>query len=152
MRYRNDKTCTYVRVDKGEEVLETVKAVCAREGIGGGFFQGIGACSRVVVSTWIPEKQDFIDHVYEGTIEMITLSGNVTRDGEGAPRLHVHGTFSMLGDDGEPRVFAGHVQSVEIGYTGEIVLVRSGFPIECMFDPAVGIDVWDLREEAKSEA
>ncbi|MBS6396834.1 MAG: DUF296 domain-containing protein [Clostridiales bacterium] len=58
----------YIRIDKGENVVETILSVCEKEEIQGGHFQGIGACDTVTVSTYIAEKQEFVDHTCSGMI------------------------------------------------------------------------------------
>ena len=52
------KDTIYLRVDKEENVIEAIKEVCKKEGIYGGYFQGIGACSTATLSTYIPEQND----------------------------------------------------------------------------------------------
>ena len=54
MEYKKMKDTIYLRVDKKENVTETIKEVCRKEGICGGYFQGIGACSTATRSTYIP--------------------------------------------------------------------------------------------------
>lgn len=134
----------YLRVDKGERVIETVRALCEELGVLGGTFSGIGACCAVDVRTWIPERADYVGHEYEGMIEMVSLSGNVTRDREGRVRTHAHGVFSRLDAQGRPEVLAGHLADATIGYTGEIAIVPAAEPIDIEFDEAAGIDVWSL--------
>lgn len=80
MDYRKMKDNIYLRIDKGENIIESIKAVCREEGIYGGYFQGIGACGKAILSTYIPEGNDFIDHSYEGMLELISLMGNITED------------------------------------------------------------------------
>ncbi len=36
----------YLRIDKDESVIETIKKVCRTEHIKAGYFQGIGACDE----------------------------------------------------------------------------------------------------------
>lgn len=60
------KDTIYLRVDKGESLTETIKEVCKKEGIYGGWFQGIGACGTATLSTYIPEQNDFFDHEISG--------------------------------------------------------------------------------------
>ena len=74
MDYRKEQNVFYIRIDKGENVLDTIRAVCRKEQIGGGFFTGIGACDSAVLSTYLPEKADFIDHRITGMIEMVSLT------------------------------------------------------------------------------
>lgn len=81
MEYKKMKDSIYLRVDKGENVTETLKAVCKKEGIYGGYFQGIGACATATLSTYIPEQNDFIDHKIFGMLEMVSLMGNYHQSG-----------------------------------------------------------------------
>ena len=134
MDYRKYKDTIYLRIDKGEEVVASIKKVCEKEHVEAGYFQGIGACDKVVLSTWIPEKEDFIYHTITGMLEMISLMGNVSIDKEGKPFSHSHAVFSYLNDKGE----------ADISYTGEIVLTLAEEKIGRMFDSKAGIDVWKL--------
>lgn len=144
MDYRKEKNAIYLRIDKGEEVIATIKKICEMERVGGGYFQGIGACSRAVLSTWIPEKQDFIHHTITGMLELVSLKGNISTDRNGKPFSHSHAVFSYLKDNGEVVVVAGHLEEAEISYTGEIILTPAETKIERTFDENAGIDVWKL--------
>lgn len=144
MDYRREKSTIYLRVDKGEEVVETIKRVCAQEQVKGGYFQGIGACDAAVLSTWITEREDFIQHDLSGMLEMISLMGNILTDQNEELLTHSHAVFSYLTDDGEVGVTAGHLEEAWISYTGEIVLTPAEEKISCMFDQRAGIDVWKL--------
>lgn len=144
MEYRKETGNIYIRVDKGEDVLETIRKVCEKENVGGGYFHGIGACDKVVLSTWIPEKEDFIHHTITGMLEMVSLMGNVSRDQKAKPFTHSHAVFSYLKYDGEIAIVAGHLEEAEVSYTGEIVLTPAAETIGRMFDAKAGIDVWKL--------
>lgn len=142
MEYRKNKDSFYLRIDKDEKVVETIKELCRREKIQAGYFQGIGACGTAVISTHIPEKEDFIDHSISGMIEMISLLGNISTEDDDQPFLHCHAVFSYLKDDGEIAVTAGHLKEAVISYTGEIVISAAEEKIGRTFDPRAGIDVW----------
>lgn len=144
MDYRKEKGAVYLRVDKGEEVLAAIKEVCQKEKIEGGYFQGIGACGQTVLSTWIPEREDFIQHNLSGMLEMISLMGNLSVDGKGESFSHSHAIFSYLKEDGEIGIIAGHLESAEISYTGEIIIVPAQEKIGRVFDEKAGIEVWSL--------
>ncbi len=144
MDYRKDKDTIYLRIDKGEEVVGSIKKVCEKEHVKAGYFQGIGACGKAVLSTWIPEKEDFIHHTITGMLEMISLMGNVSTDKDGEAFYHSHAVFSYLKDNGEIAIAAGHLKEAEISYTGEIVLTPAKEKIGRMFDAKAGIDVWKL--------
>lgn len=144
MDVRKEKNAIYLQIDKGEEVIETIKKVCEKEQVEGGHFQGIGACGRAVLSTWIPEKQDFIHHTISGMLELVSLTGNISTDRNGKPFAHSHAVFSYLKENGEVAVVAGHLEEAEISYTGEIILTPAEAKIERTFDENAGIDVWKL--------
>ena len=144
MEYKKMKDNIYLRVDKGENVIKTIKEVCKKEGIYGGYFGGIGACSAATLSTYIPEQNDFIDHEISGMLEMVSLMGNITMDCDNQPFLHSHAVFSYLNQAGEIAVTAGHLKEAKIGYTGEIIITSAGDTIGRQFDENAGIEVWKL--------
>ena len=104
-------------------------------------FSGIGACSKAVVSSYIPEENDFTNHEADGLLELISLSGNISRE-DNAPFEHTHALFSYL-EDGEQKMLAGHLKHALVSYTAEILLTVTD-TIEKTFDPTVRITVWDL--------
>lgn len=144
MEYKKMKDNIYLRVDKSENVIETIKEICKKEGICGGYFQGIGACSTATLSTYIPEQNDFIDHKISGMLEMVSLMGNITMDCHNQPFLHSHAVFSYLNQAGEIAVAAGHLKEAKIGYTGEIIITPADDTIGRQFDTNAGIEVWKL--------
>ena len=62
MKYRRNGDQILIRIDKGEEILDTILKICTVEKIYGAVFSGIGACSKAVVSSYIPEEIDFMNH------------------------------------------------------------------------------------------
>lgn len=144
MEFKKIKDTYYLRIDKDEKIVETIRKMCRQERIQAGYFQGIGACSTVIISTYIPENNDFIDHNFTGMIEMISLMGNITTEGNGEPFLHSHAVFSYLDENRGIKVVAGHLKEAEIRYTGEIVLTPAEEKIGRMFDTKANIDVWKL--------
>lgn len=144
LEYKKIKDTYYIRLEKGEKIVKSLKDICKKERIHAGYFQGIGACDAAVTSTYLPERHEFTDHEIKGMLEMISLMGNITTDNNGEPFEHSHVIFSYLDDNGKISVTAGHLKEARILYTGEITLVPSDEKIGRKFDPAAGIDVWDL--------
>lgn len=144
MKYRKIKDVFYIRIDKGEKVVESILNMCATENVKAGYFQGIGACDLVDLSTWIPEENDFTDHQLTGMLEMVSLMGNITTDNDNKPFLHSHATFSYLNKDGQVSLTGGHLKEARISYTGEIVLNPADEEIGRIFDENAGIEVWKL--------
>jgi hypothetical protein len=146
MDYRKIKDTVYIRIDKGESVIETIKKVCEEENIRSGHFQGIGACDEAVLATWIPKKENFTHHTFSGMLEMVSLMGNISTDQYGNPFSHSHAVFSYLDEQEKPKVVAGHLEEARVSYTGEIVLCSANNMIGRMKDSMSGIDVWDFTK------
>lgn len=136
----------YLRVDKGEEVLQTVFSVCRKEGILSAIFHGIGACGEVCLATYIAATDSFLDHHKSGMLELISLEGNITHEDDGELFEHTHAMFSYLNESGEVCYFGGHLKSALVSYTAEIVIDPvPGDGIGRMIDPYTGITVWKLH-------
>lgn len=146
MEYRKTSNRVYIRMDKGDEILSGIRKVCRELSIKSGTFQGIGACGKAAVATFIPERQDFLHHECEGMLEMISLLGNIVTDDEGELKEHAHGMFSQRKESGKIGYLGGHVVYAWVSYTAELTLdiVPDGF-IGHKADPFTGIDVWKLE-------
>lgn len=147
MDYRKMGGRVYVRIDKGEEILSEVKNVCRELHISAGTFQGIGACGEVEVATYIPDKQEFLPHVRNGMLEMISLMGNIVTDKNGELVHHAHALFSAFDETTEHIDYlGGHLKRATVLYTAELLLdpVQGG-NIGLKYDAATGIDVWNLE-------
>lgn len=141
MEYKKINEDFYIRLDPGDEVLQSIKAICTAEQIYGGYFQGIGACSDVTISTYIPTTRSFKIHPFSGMLEMAALSGNITKDINGIPALHAHAVFSQLENE-QLLTHAGHLQKAVISYTAEITLHPAKVTFEQRFDLVPEVGVW----------
>lgn len=150
MEYKKIGGRVYIRMDKGDEVIAGLRQVCQELKIKSATFQGIGACDQVIVGTYIPARQEFLQHERNGMLEMVSLHGNIVTNDKEELAEHAHGMFSYLKhDSGEMAYLGGHLLSAWIGYTAEIVLdmVEDGY-IGQQFDPVTGINVWKLEGQA----
>lgn len=142
MDYKNIDNVIFLRIDKDEEILNTITEVCKKENILSGYFQGIGACGEVVVSTYQAETDDFLHHKKIGMLELVSMMGNISMDENGDPILHSHASFSYLDNSDEPSIIAGHLTQATVLYTGEITITPVKNQIGRMIDPITGISVW----------
>ena len=139
------KNKIYLRVDKDEEILTSILNICQCESIRSATFHGIEACCEAVTATYLPDRDDFLDHSKKRMLELISLDGNITHDEDMKLFVHAHALFSFLNNDGKIEYFGGHLKSATVGYTAEIVIdpVESD-DIGRMVDPVTGITVWKL--------
>ncbi|MBO4548966.1 MAG: DNA-binding protein [Abditibacteriota bacterium] len=136
----------YIRVDKGENVIDTILWVCKKENIKSAVFSGIGGCDRAEVMTFDPAAGDFRSETIEGMLELVSLNGNVIWDeSEDRPVHHTHGLFAFV-KDGEHRVRGGHLKDTRVLYTCEIELRPvEGGTIRKVYDPETGTGFWKLQ-------
>ena len=142
MEYRKIGETYYIRMDRGDEIVSTLKNICRQEGILSATYSGIGGCSDVEMQVFIPEKKEFETTKVEGMLELVSLMGDVVCDDEGKLCHHTHAMFAYKEGD-EHKVIAGHMKSTTVLYTAEIELrpVKGGV-ISKQFDPETGTGFW----------
>jgi len=129
-----------VRLDAGEKIVETLKALCERDGIGGGFFSGLGAVGEAEIGHFDPESNAYAWARLSGSFEIVSLYGNITTV-EGKPFIHAH---IALGDN-TFAVRGGHLREAAVSVTCEITLTRFRDDIGRRQDGASGL--WKLALE-----
>jgi len=144
MEYRRTKDNIFLRIDRDEPIRQTIEQVCAKEGVRAAAVDGIGACDEITLSVYYPKENVYRPHVFKGTLEIVSLTGNVTTDEEGKPLSHIHLSFSYIDDDGRLAYTGGHLDEARISYTGELVLHVADFPIRRQFEPVRQIKIWDF--------
>lgn len=144
MDYKKWGEYIYARFDKGDEVLDGILNICKKENILSAVFSGIGGCGDVTVSTFIPEKNDFVPHHKTGLLEMISVNGNISANDNDEIFEHTHAIFSYL-ENGDVKFLGGHLTRAVVSYTAEIEIrpVLNGV-IRRKKDEMTGITVWDL--------
>ncbi len=133
-----------VRLDAGERIAETLRALCERDAIGGGYFHGLGAVGEAEIGHFDPAADDYRWVRLEGPREIVSLYGNITTV-EGKPFIHAH---IALGD-GAFAVRGGHLKEAVVSATCEITLVRFRDEIGRRKDEASGL--WKLALEPGAE-
>lgn len=144
MEYRKYGDTFYIRMDRGDEIIEKILMVCKEEGIHSYTFNGIGGCGKAEIQTFIPETGTFEMRRLEGMLELVSLNGNVITDENGDYYHHTHAVFAYkVGED--HRVAAGHMKSIMVSYTAEIELrpVVDG-EIKRKYDSETGTGFWSF--------
>jgi predicted DNA-binding protein with PD1-like motif len=122
-----------VRLDAGEKIVETLLALCERDEIGAGLFNGLGAVSGAEIGHFDPAANDYTWIKISGPHEIVSLYGNITKV-DGKPFIHAH---IALGD--KPfTVRGGHLKEAVVSVTCEITLTRFRDDIGRTKDEATG--------------
>lgn len=144
MDYRKTGETIYIRMDKGDEIISGILSVCKDEGIASAVYSGIGGCSEAQIQTFQPESGSFETRTLRGMLELVSLTGNIIRDGENGLCHHTHAFFAYK-DREEHRVAGGHIKSITVLYTAEIELRPVvGGTIGKKFDPVTGTGFWSF--------
>lgn len=114
-----------IRLDKGEEIIESLTDFFRANKLGFASVSGIGAASRAIISVFNTQEKRYIEQGFEGNLEIVSLLGNVSM-ADGMPRIHLHA--AITGDD--LNVHGGHLVSAKVSVTCEIVLAVHGEKVE----------------------
>ncbi len=123
-----------VRLDAGEKIVETLKAICERDAIGGGHFSGLGAVGEAEIGHFDPGSNDYTWAKLSGPFEIVSLYGNITKV-DGRPFVHAH---IALGDN-TLAVRGGHLKEAVVSVTCEVTLTRFKDDIGRKKDGASGL-------------
>ena len=145
MDYKKFGKDFYIRLDKGDEVIQSVLDICQSENIQSAIFSGIGGCGDVVVGTLDSQTKEFIPHQKSGLLEMISLNGNIAVY-ENNLSEHTHAMFSYIDENEHQQFIGGHLLKAVISYTAEIKLepVADGV-IRKRLDIEKNIPIWDFN-------
>ena len=117
MEFRRFENTYVIRMDRGEEVVATLTALCRQEGIRLASVEAIGAVDRAVVGLYDVGEKVYHRKEFTEPMELTGLLGTVTeKDAE--PYLHLHATFC----DANMQAHGGHVNELYISATCEMVL------------------------------
>jgi predicted DNA-binding protein with PD1-like motif len=137
MQYKLISNSTYcLRLNKGEEILSSIKQMCAKEDIKSGYFHGIGATDQVAIGIYDLNKHDYDINKHNNQYEITSLIGNISiRNDE--IYLHAHINLS----DNTLKVIGGHLISAVISITAEIIITKVKTTLKREFDKTTGINL-----------
>ena len=137
MEYRRFGDKIILRIEKGEEVLAVIRAVCEQENILLASVSGIGAVGDVILGVFNSERFEYETRQFVGDMEIVSCVGNVsTMNGE--TYLHLHMT---VGNVTKGMVHAGHLSKAIISLTGEFILQIVDGQVDRKYSPEIGLNL-----------
>ena len=142
MKYRLSGDAFTVRIDRGEEIIESLKKLCEDEHVRLG---RVGLKKRLehikaehaVIGVYDLAKKAYYPEEIDEFTEITGLNGNITAM-DGKPYVHLHTT--LAGRDHV--IHGGHVLEMRVGATCEMfVTVFEGEVNRCK-DEELGINLW----------
>lgn len=136
MEYQKFGSTLMVRLDKGEEIVDRLLALAARERITLASVNGLGAVNEVTVGVFSPASKAYKANEFRGDFEIVSLHGTLTTQ-NGQP----YGHFHMSVGDGEGKVYGGHLNRALVSATCELVVTVLEGRVERKLDPDVGLNL-----------
>ena len=129
MEYKAYRDTIAIRLDKGDEITESVLSVAEKEKISAGYITGIGAVDHLEVGVFDLEKKGYEKFEFFGNREINNLTGNLTVK-DNKPYLHLHVTCAGKNDE----IVGGHLLSGRISLTAEIFVRKLDGKIDRAYD------------------
>ena len=127
-----------LRLEKGEEIIESLKELCVKENITAASVTGIGATADATVGVLnVPNKKYEKKNITEN-MEITSLCGNITRQGD-APYIHVHITLASI-----DATYGGHLNSAIISATAEIFIHVMDVKLGRFYDEETGLNLIEV--------
>ena len=139
MKFKKIKSTYFIRLERGEKIIENLKDFCANNRIKCGYFFGVGALSEVELAHYIVENRKYTSKTLKHPLEIANMSGNITTMDKEV-YLHCHVTLS----DDKMNAIAGHLKEGVISATCEIVLVKMGAAINRKYNDIIGLNLLEF--------
>lgn len=139
MEYRKFDDTYVVRLNRGEEVIESLKDLCKNENIELAEITGLGASNLVEIGVFNVNTKEYNTKIFEGMFEITSLIGNVTRK-DGEVYLHIHINFG----DEEGLIKGGHLVRSIISATSEIVVRRINGKVGRKLSNEIGLNLLEF--------
>lgn len=139
MDYRRFGSTIFARIDRGEEVLEQIRAICAAEKVTLGHITALGATEDFTIGVYDLESQSYRMQHITTFHEILSINGTVnTMNGE--HYCHVHITAA----DTNGRAVGGHLNRCVIGITCELVLTVVEGMVDRKRNEALGFNMMEF--------
>ena len=141
MRYSKADTTWVIKLEKGEEVVQSLTEFCISEHIQNGVLSGIGAVDVLKCGYYALSEKKYYFTEYTELVEVASLSGNIMLK-EGIPFIHMHGVFT----DTKNNAFGGHVAEMRVGVVLEVILTPLSSVITRIYDESIGLYLMNCGE------
>jgi predicted DNA-binding protein with PD1-like motif len=139
MEFRQAGLTYILRIDKGEELVETLKQFCADQNITLGSISGIGAVNKATVGLFETATKQYHSTELTGDFEIASLTGNATTM-NGKPYLHLHIVLA----DRDHNTRGGHLNAATVSATAEIIIHTAPAAIDRKFSEEIGLNLLDF--------
>lgn len=131
-----------VIMDKGDEVLSSIKDFAAREHILAAQITAIGAFSDVVLRYFDWDAKKYREIPVREQVEVASLNGDVARAPDGKPAVHIH----LVVGKKDGSAMAGHLGAAHVRPTLEVIVAEQPSYLQKVHDPETGLALISPKE------
>ncbi|HLS52530.1 MAG TPA: PPC domain-containing DNA-binding protein [Tissierellaceae bacterium] len=136
MEYKRFQDKYLVRLERGEEIVESIEKLAKKENIRLGKVSGIGAVNKATIGLFKADTKEYKSTELTGDMEIVNLTGNISEmDGEVYLHLHI-----ALGDD-KYNLYGGHLNSATISVTGELIIDVMEGQVDREYNEEIGLNL-----------
>ena len=136
MEYGRFGDTVLLRIDRGEEIIETVKRVAEKERIRLASVEALGAVDDFTVGVYDVAAKRYDSKTFTGAFEIVSLVGTITEK-DGAFYQHLH----MSAGNRDCEVFGGHLNRAVVSVTCEMVIRVLSGAVDRASDPETWINL-----------
>lgn len=137
MEYKRYGNKIIARIDKGEEILQSLTDLCEKENVRLASVSALGAVSQATIGNYNTAEKKYYSKAFTGIFEIASLSGTVsTMDGK--TYLHIH---CCLADESYQTI-GGHLNSAIVSATCEMVIDVIDGEVDRMFSEEIGLNLF----------
>ena len=140
MAYRKFGNTIIARIDKGEEILENLKAVCEKENVKLANVNALGAINDFEVGLFDVEEKKYYSQRHTGNFEIVSLTGSITTK-NGETYMHIH----LSAGDKENKVYGGHLNRAIVSATCEMFIQVIDGRVEREFNEEIGLNLFKFE-------
>ena len=140
MKSHKNNDSIYVKMEKGEEIIDSLQKIIKKYDINSGWINGIGLINKVRIGSYDVTTKSYDEIDFDDTYELTSFIGNITKK-DGKPFIHAHISMS----DHLCKAFGGHLFYATIGAAGEFIIKVTDNIINRKFDGDTGLHLWSFE-------
>lgn len=144
MDYKKYGNFYWLRIDRGEEIIEALKVFATKERVYNASVSGIGAVSYVAAGLYDTAAKKYHTNIFTGDMEIIALNGGISQH-NGEVYLHLHiGVSDISGN-----MRGGHLNQAIVSGTCELSISVLDGSIGRRFDNETGLNLFSFLQTEK---
>ncbi len=139
MKFKKFSQFYVVRLEKDEEIIQSLKNFARENRITGGFFFGLGVGKKLNLGYFDAHTRNYKEKEFNDEYEFTSFSGNITKSGD-ETIIHCHVTIT----DENFNAFGGHLFKGYVPATLEIIILPLSAALTRRLDKETGLNLLDL--------